>query len=263
MATIVNEFTLNFSATDPGSTGESENFTQSLGSQPLILTENHKVGLRLSSITNSYDTISVAIGNNTFEYTGGIVDPQLVTIPDGNYTVQELNDFVFNFMVSAGDAAVVPGPISFNSITPQGKVELVITGGFTLDFTQPVISNFFDLVGFLKTDIIAATTIATNRANMGNDVTNFLVGTNIAQGLFLNNRNSNILAHVPITGPPSSTMVYIPNQIIFIPTIVGVLTSVNIFITDNLNRGAPLFSLNGEPVSVELILREFRVVGTA
>ena len=250
-----NEFPIFLAALSPNSRGPSESFIQKL-SFPLILGSKHRIAIKLATITNAWNTISSDIGNNSFFYITDLNVSKLITIPDGQYTVSQLNAEIFNQMLANSDASTVPAPISIIPLTTQGKVEVRITNNFKLDLTLPVSSTINNILGFPKV-IIAATTIAPFRANFGNSIDGLLIGTSICQGSFANSNNSQVLAQIPITSGPSSTMNFVPNTLVFMNVVEGVFNEIRVFLSDTLGRTFPdpNFQLNGEAFSVEFIIR--------
>lgn len=235
-------------------TGPSERFTQNIASSPLALNKHHRIALKLLSVTNSWNTISAAIGNNEFHYIDLALNLRLVTIPDGQYTITELNVTLFNTMVANGDAVLPPAPLELIPLFTQGRVEARVNiPGYQFSFGG---HTFRDIIGFNGVGVVAVTTIGPDRANAGNSIDGLLVGCNLALGSNINPNSSNVVAQLPITSGPSTTINYKPNELTFMPVSEGVHNHITVTLTDTLGRSAPNFSLNGEAFSVEFIIRE-------
>lgn len=249
---MTKSFPLFFSANSPNSSGISSDFIVDISSTPLELKQGMLIALKTALITNSWYTISQAIGNNTFHYLNASGVQRLVTIPDSQKNVLEINSILFQRMVELGDHVnEPPASISFNTDISTGKVITSISNGFKLDLqTSP---GFAQLIGY-QTNLFDVSLAGFFRADLGNGITGLLVSCSLADGLFVNLVSSRSMAQVPITSGPSRVLIYSPSQLTYMPVQKDIHTHVRITVTDNLGRGAPNFQLNGEEVSIELVL---------
>lgn len=164
--------------------------------------ENAKIALSNISLFNSFFNIEAAFGNNTFSYVwynaGGAVTPVVVTIPDGRYSIADLNAYFQSIMIQNGHylidnigqfvyyLEIIENPvfysIQFNSYaiptalpsgwsTPSGWVsfpvtattpQIVVAGGFAefLGFTAGTYPSPVQSTNYSK---ISDTTPRTNR----------------------------------------------------------------------------------------------------
>lgn len=174
--------------------------------------ESAKIALSNISLFNSFFNIEAKFGNNTFSYVwynaGGAVSPVTITIPDGRYSIADLNAYLQSIMIQNAHylidnlgnfvyyLEIIENPvfysIQFNSYaiptalpsgwsTPSGWVsfpltattpQIVVAGGFAefLGFTPGTYPSPVQSTNYSK---ISDTTPRTNR------VENIIVRCNI------------------------------------------------------------------------------------
>jgi len=237
----------------------SDNFTVTFGS-PIELNslskENEKVKYEIALISAdlwySFSNISTELGNNTFKYYNGSTW-KTVTLPNGNFQVSDINDFlevVFdqNNDVSTDEDGIYNIVIAPNIVTL--KVEIAIKNGYKIDLTT---SKLNELIGFNKA-IYDTTTSSQNRVDITRGVNSLSIHCSIAGGSYDNNIGSDILySFVPLTGRGSSIHIE-PNYPIYVPVNEeSYIKSIQMRITDQLGRRV---NFNGEPVTYFLSLRK-------
>ena len=78
--------------------GKPENFTTTFSNFLLEKNVDYEVGLISLSMNYSYPNVSSTNGNNTVEYSpNNGTNFYTVTIPDGNWSVTSLNDYINGF----------------------------------------------------------------------------------------------------------------------------------------------------------------------
>ena len=137
-----------------------------------------------------------------------------ITIPQGSYSVSELNQRIQTELSNAG-AKVNPDPVI--SVTPDEatqKIELRLNYlGVIVDFTIP--NSCYEILGFLATDVLTPTIagesfLATNEAKF-NVINYYLIASDlVSQGLRFNNTYQQIINQTNINVRPNSLIVSEP-----------------------------------------------------
>ena len=188
--------------------------------------QNAVLRVTSASIWNSSPNISASLGNNIFELHYVYENDMMIivsgditlTIPDGLYSLNALNDFI-NRSLSENDIPTDVVTLTGDSAT-QKTILTFATAGSEVDFT--VVNSFREVLGF---DSKVVTAVADNDSIYSDNVANFnrinqflLSCSAISGGIPLNNRGSGLIANVPITAAPGSQINYTP----FHPPHVGV-----------------------------------------
>mgnify|MGYP001072078391 CR=1 FL=1 len=239
---------------------DSDNFTVNFAN-PIVLNtsskENEKTKYEIALITAdlwySFSNISSELGNNTFKYYNGSVWRD-VTLPNGNFQISDINDFLEVTMDQNSDYTTDPdGNIEYNIVLAPNivtlKVELALKNGYKLDLTT---SKLNELLGFNQA-IYDTTTSSTNRVDITRGVNSLAIHCNIAGGSFDNNLGSDILySFVPQSGRGSAIHIE-PNYPIYLPVSEEMaINRIQMRITDQLNRRV---NFNGEPITYFLHIR--------
>ena len=124
----------------------------------LILTDNREhpemknskedeweVGLLRTSVWNSMKNVLASLGNNTIRFLIGVV-VHTITLQDGTYQLQSINDEINYYLSSNGISA---NKITFVPHTPTGKVLVVIAPTVSIDFTHASNIGLGLLLGFV------------------------------------------------------------------------------------------------------------------
>ncbi len=145
-----------------------------------------------------------------------------ITIPQGSYSVSELNQRLQTELSNLG-AKVNPDPVI--SITPDEatqKIELRLNYiNVTVDFT--VANSCYEILGFLPTSVVTSiiageSFLAPNEAKF-NVISYYLVASSlVAQGLRFNNKYQQIINQTNITARPNSLIVSEPFNPSVIPS---------------------------------------------
>lgn len=144
-----------------------------------------------------------------------------IIIPEGSYSVSQLNQRVQTELANAG-AKISPDPVI--SITPDDatqKIDLRLNYlGVIVDFTVP--NSCWEILGFLPTSVVGPPTVAgesflaPNEANF-NVINYYLIASDlVSKGLRFNNTYKQIINQTNITAPPNSLIVsepFNPSQI--------------------------------------------------
>jgi len=110
-------------------TGEPYDFLVNFGNDTRLdrITELH---LMNASIPNVANNISVAIGNNTFTYTGTVSGLNTVVFTDGFYTT----DQVIARLQSEMNLSIAPSTIAVTQNAFTGKITFTVTGAETISY---------------------------------------------------------------------------------------------------------------------------------
>lgn len=246
------EYPLFYSSSGQSVTGPSHDFNIYIGTNPLILTDSMRIGIKSITLVNSWYTISEFNKNNQFQYINLNDVTRTITIPNSQKTVSEINTVLFNAMVANGDhVGPAPASVSFNVDISIGKVVLIIDNGFKLELRNSLSDGFSKLIGF-DSILYNITTIGANRARIGFGINNLILSCSLAVGLFSNTINSRAMLSIPILVGPSRIISFIPQKITFMPVQPD---SHNVVIFKITDQDGNFIDLNNEKVSIELILR--------
>ncbi len=215
--------------------------------------KNITLQLTQASIFWTVKNISIAKSNNLFRFliSGDPGSPFDITIPDGLYDVNDLNEEINRQLVNQG---VISGLVTLTGNNSTGRVVINLTdaaGGLRVEW---VVGSMFALTGFNSGQFVPAAGFTTglfseegpNVADFS-DVSSFLVHTNLLHsGIPIGDKEAQVCGSVQITVPPGSLINFMPFSPIKIP--VPHLAGQNInealfYLTDQLNRQ---IDFNGE-----------------
>ena len=191
-----------------------DRFRVNLSSQPLTIprdAQNVTLSVESTSIWNVTPNI-VTGQNDTLRVTGpntlDVLTVYYIVVPQGNYSVSQLNQSIQTALSNAG-AKISPDPLI--SLTPDeatSKIEIRLNyATVVVDFTQP--NSMWEILGFLATTVLGPgaagqSYLAPNTARF-NVVNYFLVSCSLAgSGLRFNNRYQSIICKSEINARPGS-----------------------------------------------------------
>ncbi len=233
----------------------SHDFTIDFPNEIFVKGSQYELGLLKCNLWYSY--YNVKSNSNTFQYTNNLAQTRTVTIPFGNYSIIDLNNYIHSVMKTNGDYSVILGIDTFNiNIEPNYntlRTILELTNSYTINFT---ISDFSLLLGFDKLVYnFSGTQEGQEVANINDGVNSLLIHCDIVAKSYQNNISSDILfTFVPDQPPGSNLEVYSKNEVIYLPIKnFEFIRTIRLYITDQRNR---IIDLNGEPVTYLLHLRK-------
>lgn len=154
-----------------------------------------------ANIWNTSFNISAAKNNNKFDYLIATVAQPQITIADGLYSLDTLNDTISREFVNAGVSATL---IIFTGNNSTQRVIATFSIGTQIDGT--IADSCIDtIMGFASAIIPAVNPIAIESeeaANVAlfNETNSFAIQSNfVSQGIPVNNKGLNLLASIPIT----------------------------------------------------------------
>lgn len=204
----------------------------------------------------SWYNISTELGNNTFRYFNGLVYRN-VLIPNGQYSVTQLNQFLHSTMRDYGDFTLLGSTYMYNldilANYATNRVAFIINGGYTIDLSNG--GTLYQLLGGLSAEYSVSGDLE-NTANLTNNVDNIWARCSLVQGggSFINDIADDIIYTFVPENIPNTNINIVPLQLIYMPvtTTNRLIREIRVRITDNLGRR---LNLNGEPVSFSLQLR--------
>jgi hypothetical protein len=222
-----------------------------------------EVALHKSNCWYSWYNISAAKGNNIMTYDNGVAADKTVTIPDGQYTLTQINQVLQDFMEAEGDFTV--------GASGDNEYHIVISPNFSTLRTRIVIDNSYEfdmtigdlrlLFGFDSQRLIGDDTYESESvANINDSINSLVIKTDVikASSSWTNNVKSRVLyTFVPNT-PPGTNIEISPVTPIYVPVdLVDLqLRRMRIQIVDNLDR---VIDFHGEPTSYLLHFRKVKV----
>lgn len=224
---------------------------------PINLVGNWEMALIKANLWYSWYNISNAKNNNNLRYFNGSVYRE-VPVPDGQYTIGQLNNFLHQIMEDFGDFTVDSSgqnvyDIELTANLSTIRVNVKLTGGYTLDLST---DNLHLLLGFPQAEITTSGD-APNVANINDNINTIEIHNSLVRGSFSNsNRSDTLYTFVPENVPGTNINVD-PFSKIYIPidSNFDSITSIRSYITDNLGRE---LDLNGEPTTYLLHFRHMR-----
>ena len=167
-----------------------------------------------ASVWYTAPNISAALGNNRIDYLVASVAQAPIIIPDGLYSVEELNTALGRELVNRGQ--LVDGIVLSGEDSTQ-KVIITVQIGYQIDLT-----NFESLRGVIgwNSQVYPAIAPVAIESKPGendaafNNINEFTVRTDlVSEGIQVNNSGRNLLAVIPITsGSVNSQIIYQPNH---------------------------------------------------
>lgn len=235
---------------------QTDDFTISFN-DPLRLPGFWEVALIKSNLWYAWYNVSAAKGNNIVRYYNGTLYRPNLTIPDGQYTIGQLNDWLHSEMKNNGDFTLSGSTEIYDiNLLPNyatGKVRIEITNSYRFDLQ---LSDLYLLLGFDQIEV-TSTQEGSELANLNDDINSLLIRTDIIDpsASYNNNVGSDIIYSFVPESIPGTNINVEPRMPIYIPisTLGGRLKRIRLYLTDNLNRRV---DLNGEPYSALMNFRQ-------
>jgi len=219
---------------------------------------DYHIALVSYNIPYSWYNISAAQGNNQFRYSRDAgVSFRLLTIPDGNYGIEDLNLEIDDLIVADGGAT---GKILFYADYNSLRVDLEITDvNYQVDLLDANSNNPRIIMGFNSQVYTGVgVTRAQNAANVTNNIDSVSINCSIVDSgsVLLNNRQSSSLFHITdYQSGPGSYLTGRPSHPVYLPVnVAGNIHNLSISIRDQSDR---IIDLNGENVTLSLHIKKF------
>ena len=221
--------------------------------QPIPAPGSWEIALIRSFVWYSYYNVSAAYGTNIIRYSknAGSTWETNITIPDGIYSVTDINNVIQAELKLRGDwnsideTHYITIKPNFNTL----RVEVELSNNYQVDFTAGSIRT---LLGF---DSIIATVSqsATNLADITRGVNSLVINCSLTDAGYQNQFSGNGLYSFLPDSPPGSNIQIIPSEPIYLPVNTQMITRIRVWITDQQNRRV---DLSGEDVTYLLHIRK-------
>lgn len=229
---------------------------------PLDQDLRYECALVKANLWYSWYNISADKGNNQLTYNNGTSDV-VVTFPDGQYNVTDINSYLHTQMKNNGDYTL-SGSIEIYDIILEpnfatNKILLTLNdggGAYTINFSTSdlYLTLGFDAVTYSTTGV----TSAPNIANINDDINSLLLRSDLITGSssYLDSSGADILfTFVPQDGPGTNIEVN-PQSKIYIPInqSYNEIKKIRCYLTDQLGRRV---NLNNEPMTFLIHIRPY------
>jgi len=213
----------------------------------------YEIALVTADLWYTWHNITADYQNNTFRYYNGSVWRE-ITLPNGNYEVSDLDDYLrdqmdtnSDYTTNAAGERVYSIKISPNAVTT--KVVITISNSYQIDLST---SKLNELLGF-NSAIYNATVSSQNRVDVTRGVNNLVIHCSLATGSYDNSIGSDVLyTFVPQVGRGSAIHVE-PNSPLYVPVSESKqIKQITMRLTDQKNRR---MNFNGDPVTYFLHIR--------
>lgn len=167
-----------------------------------------------ASLWHTAPNISQALNNNRIDYIYNGVQQPHITIPDGLYSVDDLNAFVSRELVNRGELA---DGLVFSGSESTQKVVITVNKYYQIDLTN--FSSIRSVIGWNSQiyptvmPVVITSKSGENQAKF-NNINEFTIRSDlVSEGIRVNNSGRNLLAVIPIPeGSANSQVVYQPNH---------------------------------------------------
>ena len=230
--------------------GTSSNFNTTFTPPLYFSGDNTEVALYSISMWNSLKNISTNLNNRTLKFSIDGTNFITTLIPEGAYSIEQLNLAIQGIIVSNGGVAnkIVLTP-NYSTL----KTDITIVAPYKLDLT---VNNLRLLLGFDSLILSAGTNIATNLTDISNGVVSYVVNSNIvsSESSFLNGSgSSSLFTFVPNSGTGELIDIN-PSNLLWVKTSSKSISRLNITLTDQ--AGRQLIDLSDEPIRITLVIKD-------
>ena len=250
---MTNSLLVNISTSSLENISQTHNFSVNFSNLEFDRDKKYMISLLNYSLWYSWYNISSGQSNNLFNYNNGVTG-RVITIPDGQYGVSDINSIIKAQMTLLGDdqdAISITG--NFNTL----KVDITIVGAYTVSFSGAA-NDLSTILGFTEGAYSAGVNSSQNQVNITNSIDAININTSLidSNSNLLNDNHSNcIYQFVPQSGPGSNLSERISYPIYLPLNSHGNIYNVQFSITD---QAGNILDLNGEQVSLSFHIKEDR-----
>jgi hypothetical protein len=247
-------YSLILSSNGANATGSSHDFTTELR-QSIQVGGNATVALVDAQVPFTVNNISAALGNNTFRYRNPDEEWRNLTVPDGLWTVPELNAWlasqIYENLDQIGSTEPFLYGVELGAEASTGRVYVVLTHNFHVQF-QTIATT----LGFTtnQTVTLQGRTYGGSRADLSNGASAYVINVSIVDPEYNSSGGggANSLWSFQFDVEPSSVQLVRPPYPIQSRVSAGAfIRNIRVWLTDQ--RGISQ-DLNGEPFSLRLYL---------
>lgn len=228
--------------------GNAYDFSTQLNPNLNLRDEFNEVGLYGLELWNSLPNISVSRNNQTFRYNNGTSWSSNLTIPQGAYSIPDLNTKIQD-LINGNDGVgsnitLLP---NYNTL----KCDIVLLNSYQLDLS---IGNLHTLLGF-NSQIVSISKSGESLVDISNGITSYNVHCSLVSTT--SSINSGTQSDVIYSFVPDVQSGALINQrvfnIIYVKLSQKNISQISIRLTDQDNK--PLVDLSDENVGITLVLR--------
>jgi hypothetical protein len=228
-------------------TQTSHDFTVNYNNFILDREADYEIALVKANIWYSYYNIAEAHGNNKFRYHNGTVWRNQVIIPDGVYSVDQINDIIQGNMYAHGDyTSGSPDSYDINLYPNYStlKLDIVLTNNYQLDL-QDSQSTLNALLGFSSSipasNGLEITVTGDRTVDITRGVNSLSIHCSLVQGSYENEVASDVIYSFSPDKSPGELLNIDVNQRIYLPIRdKGQITSIRFRLTDQKDRPVDL-----------------------
>ena len=229
--------------------GNSYNFATYFN-PPINFAGETEVALYSLSMWNSLKNISANQGNQTLKFSIDGTTFITTSIPEGTYSIEQLNLAVQSLIVSNGGVAnkIILTP-NYSTL----KVDITVIAPYKLDLT---VGNLRNMLGYNSLVLSAGSYSGTDLADVSNGVVSYSVSSNIvsSESSFLNGVGSDSIYNFVPNAGSGELISIIPNNLLWCKMNSKSINRLNIILTDQ--QGRQLVDLSNEAVRITLVIRE-------
>lgn len=183
---------------------------------------------------NVIDNVNASIyGNNIIEYDGG-TGPISVILPDGIYSVDDINAEVQKSLQANAFAA---NSIVFTAVPSLGKVQTAVAAGFSVNLNASNINAFFGYDPGQSPIVGATTVVGNNQADLTNGIAAYLLRCDAITGSSLNANASDVMYIYTPDVKPGAGLKVSPTYPIFLPVRNNKeIRQIRLYVTDDRGR---------------------------
>lgn len=242
----------------------AEDVTVFIGNAIQLPSLNYEIALTKLVTFYSQNNISAQLGNNTLAYsTDGGLNFQLITIPDGVYSIELLDATIKEQMVANGHVRFdTKGRYVYDIILgveySTGRVYWDIYDNYVLDLTT---SDLNLLLGFVKTGYYGVTSndydrfYNTGLVDLNNGVNSWQVRCSLADNSFFNGNRSDILFNFIPSVAPYTELVEEPHTPSYTQLNTKTIDKITLRLTDQSGR---LLDLGGQDIQYTITIRPIK-----
>jgi hypothetical protein len=206
---------------------------------PPLNLHNGKYEVGLLSFSSYYSISNVDETNNRLYYDNG----QYITIPVGNYELQDLCDYI--------KTKLLKQHIAFNLFANNNTFKISLRCTVDIDFSKP--NTIGSLLGFKnrvlkgKLDHFADNIVDIMKVNAID------IQSNISSGSYINGVPSHSLHMFTPKVAPGFKIIEVPNDVIYLPIDVSMVDRLSLKIC---NQHGNLVNFRGEEITIRLHIRK-------
>jgi len=234
---------MSFTISLSDSTSSSHDFTTFFPA-PISLKGPYEVALQSFNCFNTFFNISSAFSNNTFQYKLSGGSYTTLTLPNGKYTLTDLNTYI------KAQLGTDSATFTLRANNMRNRCEIVLTTSTCIKFN----SDLYIMLGFTENEELATdgVHIATNHPNFSRGIDRLYLNIDIIDSNYKDGASSQAVFEFVMSVPPAYYQEIIPNERYYNHVRVQSINSIHFSITDSQNRPV---DLNGESTNCTLYFR--------